>query len=161
MTCRSIIGAAPQWARVLRAILSAATLVGGVLSACASQGPRPATYRATSEFLTARLTGRLETQGPCVVVVDPTGQVWTIAWPAPGTRWDFSVSPGWINIGNETVSVGDLVSLGGGGSNESNQTPGPNPADQTLEANAAAFWIEPPAQECLKNPIWRASHFSP
>jgi hypothetical protein len=102
-------------------------------------------YEAQPGTRLAMLTGRLEVQGPCVVVVDQSEEAWTIAWPDPGTRWDFTISPGYIALDGTTASIGDTVALGGGAVNEDGG------------AHPLSGWIRPPAAGCLGNPFCVAS----
>lgn len=149
--CYSLAGARRPRSCDLRSIrhLATSALFGAFLAAVAGCGPvdRPplALYDASSrESHTALLTGRLQLQGPCIVVVDNTGRAFTVAWPDPGAHWDMTTSPTRIGIGGVMASLGSTVTLGGGAANEAGTSTTWN-------------WKQPPAPECLDNLVWVAS----
>jgi hypothetical protein len=84
--------------------------------------------------------GRLEIQGPCIVLISDTGEAWNVAWPTPGVHWDSLL--GQIGIDDTIVPLGSAVALGGGAV-ESLDRPGPS-------------WVAAP-DECFKTPMWVAS----
>lgn len=147
-------------ARVERiaAFVGCILIVAGCGSDRSADQPAPVLYQAKSESLLARLTGRLELRGPCIVVVDRLGQVWTVAWPMPGTHWEPEVGTGVIGIGTEVAAIGSMVTLGGGAGNESGaaETSGSGLSSAQNEA-----WIQPPAPECRKYKFWIAAAILP
>jgi len=114
-----------------------------ILPAC---GPAPSLplYEATQETRLANLTGRLEARGPCLVIVDGTGAVRTVAWPTPGTEWNVLTQS--VELNGVAAPVGATVTLTGG------EILKPREVTDDLAA-----WPRPPLPDCLNNPIWLAS----
>lgn len=99
-------------------------------------------YEARAITPQAQHTGRLEARGPCLVIVAPTDQVYTVVWPSPATEWD--PRTGTISVNGTKAQLGATVSLTGG---EDHVAP---------DAIVDSDWVTPPAAECLDNPIWYA-----
>jgi hypothetical protein len=82
----------------------------------------------------ARLIGRLVLEGGCLYVVNPRGQRWIPVFRSPHTRWNAALAAVETNYG-ETWRVGEIVALGGGGSD-------------------ASSWSKPPPPGCAGDRFW-------
>lgn len=87
----------------------------------------------------ALLSGTLEAQGSCLVLVDGDGTVWTVAWPSPGTVWEYGKAE--IALRDVRAPYGSKVALSGA---------------EALGAAGSTDWIVRPRQECLEHRVWRA-----
>jgi hypothetical protein len=110
-----------------------------MLTACGTRVIVPL-YPAQSVTDLAQATGRLEIHGRCLVIVDTNNNLYTVAWPTPGTLWD--PNTGTISLRGVRGRVGQTVMLVGG---EAHLT------------TVGTGWVTPPAPECIRVPVWYAS----
>lgn len=127
--------------RHARYLLTMAALAG--CSGQAQDGAVRLLFREAAEVTTGQLvTGRLQSHGRCLVVVEEvSGIKYDVVWPSPGTEWNAETQT--VTVDGVSASVGDRVTISGG---ETADT-----GDEGL-----AFLDAPPA-ECISDSQWRVA----